>query len=101
MKKIIIIITCLCFVDVIKAQPNINRAEYFFNTDPGFGNGITIPITPAPNLNDINFNANISGLSQGLNSLFIRSRDANGIWSITNRFLFVRGNVVAEPNINR
>lgn len=85
----------MCFVDVIKAQTNINRAEYFFNTDPGFGNGISIPILPAANITDAATSINITGVPDGINSLFIRSRDANGKWSVTNRFLFV--NIIIPP----
>ena len=102
MQKIILIIACLCRVLVIIAQPNINRAEYFFNTDPGFGNGTPIPVpSPAPSLN-ISFGAKLTGIPEGINNLFIRSCDVNGKWSITNRFLFVKSNnLAAAPNINR
>ncbi|MEP7141800.1 MAG: hypothetical protein ABI707_02960 [Ferruginibacter sp.] len=99
MQKIILIITCLCWVMVIKAQPNINRVEYFFNTDPGFGNGVSIAIAPSPNIVNATANINITSVPEGLNSLFVRSRDANGKWSITNRFLFIRTLLPAVNNI--
>lgn len=101
MQKIIILIGCCCFTLFSWSQTNITKAEYFFNTDPGFGNGINIPITPAADLSNINFPANLAPLSLGLNSLFIRSRDANGKWSVTNRFLFVKTSAFSSTNINK
>ena len=82
------------------AATNINKAEYFFDTDPGFGNGIDIPIaTPSTNLSDIGFPVSLDNLSTGLHVLFVRSADANGKWSITNRFLFYR-TIPASPPAN-
>ncbi len=101
MQKIIAIIVCCCWGAVSWAQPNINRVEYFFNTDPGFGNATNVPILASNNI-DTGFVANIANLPLGLNSMYIRSRDANGKWSVTNRFLFVRlSPVVTAPNINK
>ena len=69
--------------------PNLIKAEYFFDTEPGFGSGTDIPVTPGPVLSDKNFSADISSLSAGLHQMFIRVKDANGNWSITNRtFLY-------------
>lgn len=67
------------------SQNNINRVEYFFDTDPGFGNAISIPITASPNLEDITHTVDISTLSNGFHSIYIRSRDDSGNWSISNR----------------
>ncbi len=100
MQKIILFIACLFWVFIVKAQPNITGAEYFINSDPGFGNAKPIAITPAPNLININFPADITNAIEGINSLYLRSRDANGRWSITNRFLFVKAALqTGTPNI--
>jgi hypothetical protein len=86
----------------VYAQPNITRVEYFYDTDPGFGNGTPVTINPASNIADISFNANLTSLNEGLHNLFIRSRDANGKWSLTNRFLFVRRSATtAAANITK
>jgi PKD repeat protein len=58
----------------------IQSAEYFFNTDPGYGNGISIPIAPG-NVVELNFNANTSNLSPGVHVLCIRIQA--GAWSQT------------------
>jgi len=70
------------------APGNITHAEYFFDTDPGFGNGTGIIITPGVDLNNINFTANTSSLPDGPHTLFIRSFDD---WSITNYVSFLKG----------
>jgi gliding motility-associated-like protein len=60
---------------------NISKAEYFFDTDPGNGNGISIPITPGATTN---FTATIpiTGLSTGFHFLAIRVKGADGKWGI-------------------
>ena len=70
--------------------PDITRVEYFIDTDPGFGNATNIPITTGNNLQDISFTASISTLPTGIHALFIRSRDANGKWSVTNNRFFYK-----------
>ncbi|MBE0638420.1 MAG: hypothetical protein IH598_07865, partial [Bacteroidales bacterium] len=62
----------------VNPEAGITQAEYFFDNDPGFGNGISIAITPA-NIVALNFNANATGLSPGIHTLFVRVK--SGIWS--------------------
>jgi len=59
----------------------LTRIEYFFNTDPGIGNGIEIPITAAINITR-DFTIPLSTIPEGFNSLYIRAKDSNGLWSI-------------------
>ncbi len=74
---------------VLFAQPNIVKAEFFFDSDPGFGQGINISITPGTQILDQSFSANTTTLTAGIHQLFIRVQDADGKWSITNRtFLY-------------
>ncbi|WP_345232606.1 FG-GAP-like repeat-containing protein, partial [Hymenobacter saemangeumensis] len=64
--------------------PNIVRAEYFLNTDPGFGLGVNIPLgTPLTDVNGVAFNVDLSSLPAGFHRLNVRSRDAYGRWSLT------------------
>jgi Secretion system C-terminal sorting domain len=73
----------------IPAAPgNITYAEYFFDTDPGFGSGTIIAITPGVNLSNVSFVANTNALPDGNHKLFIRSLDD---WSITNYSSFLKG----------
>lgn len=70
----------LSVMTVAQAQ-DLTKAEYFFNTDPGQGNGINIPVTPGTGLN---FTANISvgALPPGFHLLALRVKEAGGIWSL-------------------
>ena len=79
------------------APGNITYAEYFFDTDPGFGNGTIIPVTPGVDLSNVSFVANTSALNDGVHTLFIRSLDD---WSLTNYVSFTKGNVVAIKLLN-
>lgn len=63
------------------APGNITSAEYFFDTDPGFGNGTSITLTPGVDISNLTFAANTAALSAGTHNLYIRSLDD---WSITN-----------------
>jgi hypothetical protein len=88
---------------MVSAQSNITRVEYFFNTDPGFGNGTPVNGIPAaPDISEQAFSADLSALPVGLNNLFIRSRDQNGKWSVTNSFLFIKSATSSTlPNITK
>lgn len=65
----------------------VHKAEYFFDTDPGVGNGIPIPIAAG---DPVTFAANIStsGLGPGLHYLFLRTRTENYKWSLSEPRLF-------------
>ena len=89
MLKIIAIIACWCLGFQVFAQPNIIKAEYFIDTDPGFGNGTNITITPSANIINNTFSVPAGSLTKGVHSLFIRSLDANGKWSISDPHAFI------------
>lgn len=62
-------------------SPYLLSGEYFFNEDPGIGNGTPITI---PNDSAIDQTIDIStvGLEAGFHTCFIRLRDEAGQWSI-------------------
>ncbi len=60
---------------------NIVVLEYFFDTDPGYGNGMPVSFMGSPDLNDFLFSANISSLPVGTHTLFLRSKQ--NPWSLT------------------
>lgn len=101
MKKILIIIACLAGWWQLQAQSNITGAEYFIDTDPGFGKGTPITITtPAVNVANQSFSFSLATLSTGIHNLFIRTRNAAGKWSITNKFIFYKPSVDATTSSN-
>lgn len=68
---------CFC-VGVMLAQSDIASVEYFFDTDPGIGNGIILDIDPDIDILDQNFNISTTGLSQGTHRLFLRVVNVDG-----------------------
>jgi hypothetical protein len=65
----------------IPAPARITAAEYFFDKDPGQGMGTSIAVTKS---DSINFTGGLalSSLTQGFHSVFIRTVDSLGKWSL-------------------
>ncbi|MEQ1584466.1 MAG: gliding motility-associated C-terminal domain-containing protein [Cyclobacteriaceae bacterium] len=79
--------------------PNLVAAEYFFDTDPGVGNGAAIPITSGATAN---FIASIptTSLTPGFHFVAIRTKGANGKWGIfESRGFYITGSTTDVPNI--
>lgn len=81
------------------AAQNIIAAEYFFDTDPGFGNGTPITITGALDINNFAATVNTTGLSLGTHRLYIRTKNNEGSWSITSARDFITDADFAYPAI--
>ena len=58
----------------------VNEVEYFFNEDPGFGNGQELSISSADDI-EINDFISIAELSPGFHTFNIRFKDENNKWS--------------------
>ncbi len=63
----------------------LNAVEYFFNEDPGFGEGTQIAVSDAAI--DGQFSVDVSGLPNGIHNLYIRVRDNSGLWSLYDKKL--------------
>lgn len=63
---------------------NIVKLEYFIDTDPGFGKGTLVPVTPGADLNNISFMLDMASVSIGNHKLYVRAVDDKGHWSLTN-----------------
>ena len=68
----------------------ITRAEYFFDADQGFGSGQPIQVNNGVIVLDKTFTADITHLPAGVHQMFVRVKDANGKWSISNRTFFYK-----------
>lgn len=90
-------IVLLIFFPLMVSAQNITFVEYFIGVDPGYGNGISVPVSPAPLIDNINFAADISVLGNGFHNLFIRSMDENGRWSQTSVTSFYKEKVFISP----
>ena len=58
------------------------NAEYFFDTDPGHGNGMALSVPSGLNLSQQS-SISVSGLAEGAHMLYVRVLDDYGIWSTT------------------
>lgn len=67
----------------ITVLPVILAAEYFYDVDPGLGNAISFG--PFTNKDSVNFSMLIptSGLISGIHTLYIRTKDSDGKWSLS------------------
>ncbi|MEO7992305.1 MAG: T9SS type A sorting domain-containing protein [Chryseolinea sp.] len=61
--------------------PSLTAAEYFFDNDPGIGNGTSIPVTIGANINFI-VNVPTTSLSVGFHFLAVRTKGLDGKWGI-------------------
>ena len=84
MNKYITILFFVVFNFQLAAQ-SIKKVEYFFDTDPGVGNGIAIPVSTSDTVRLSAATISSSALSTGLHSLYIRSKNDNG-WGLTESF---------------
>lgn len=105
--KIILLFQPLLFfvgIQLTKAQPAINKIEYYLDTDPGYGNATNLSFTGTTNATAV-INIDLTPLNQGVHIVGVRSRDANGAWSLDNKWLFLKpySNTTAPvaPNITR
>jgi len=60
---------------------NLTRGEYFFDADPGNGNGTSIPVTSSPSVSMTVNNISISALSPGFHTISFRFRDDQKRWA--------------------
>lgn len=84
--------TRLVFIDESDgaAIVEVDSIEYFFDADPGVGNGTIIDGFPASNTVSLVETLNASGLSLGFHSLGMRAKAVGGAWGLTEtRLIFV------------
>ncbi|MEP7109326.1 MAG: hypothetical protein ABI760_15135 [Ferruginibacter sp.] len=83
------------------AQNNITRVEYYLDADPGYGLAQAAVIIASPNLST-SFNVTTVNISQGIHTVGVRSRDANGKWSLDEIWLLFKPTLSVVPaNITR
>ncbi|MFT4062584.1 MAG: T9SS type A sorting domain-containing protein [Edaphocola sp.] len=66
------------------AAANVTAAEYFIDTDPGLGSGTGITLTGGSNVTASNVAVDISSLAVGVHRIYVRTKNANGNWSLSN-----------------
>ncbi len=81
----------------------VDRAEYFIDTDPGFGEAVSIPVTTPGHDLTLHLNPDIQDLDQGIHYIHFRARDVSGRWGtvVNNIFLIVKLPTSTESNIQQ
>ena len=88
MKKIGLIFS-MCLFTVLGANAQqITNAEYFFDTDPGVGNGTPITISTPGDTVLQGFTFPTAVLSIGYHRIWVRTQDSLGQWSLYMDHLF-------------
>jgi|GEM_PF-4630886 len=89
----------LCFPLFLESQ-NITEIEYFINTDPGIGEGTSISNFVADEDVSLTANIDISSIDNGVHYLYIRAKDNEDNWGLTQYKTFVKGIIdIGLPDI--
>lgn len=67
---------------------SIVAMEYFIDTDPGVSNGNTISVTAGDTVNLINYLISVTGYAPGVHNLYVRAKNASGLWSVIDQRAF-------------
>ena len=78
MKKIIILL--LAVFSMFAYGQQITQIEYFFDTDPGFGQATSLNVTPSEDV-EIDQLVDLTGLEPGFHNFNVRVKDEGGDWS--------------------
>ena len=85
-------IIALCFTYSLSPAQLITKVEYFFDSDPGIGNGTAINLLIPSSTVDSTFTFNITGLPDGLHMVYVRSGDGFNNWSLNYSGSFIKTN---------
>lgn len=79
------------------AAGQLTAMEYFIDADPGTGNATAIPVPAGTNINGQVVTADVTGLTPGVHRIFVRSRNENGVWSLTHFSIFDNSYIPPYP----
>ncbi len=86
---------CDSVVPILLTYPLV-AGEYFFNTDPGIGNGTPINVTSSDSISIV-APISVVGLALGFHNLFIRFKDTRNVWSMyEGRVVYVAPSFVSK-----
>ena len=77
----------------------LTNMEYFFDTDPGIGNGTTLSL-PANSSVENMFDIDVSSLQEGSHLLFIRAKNSADIWGINAMAAFTIDNSLSVKDFS-
>ena len=93
MKKHIITLLCCCFT-ILGFSQSTTQIEYFYNTDPGFGNATQITANANTGTLTQTLSLAVPNTLSGFNTLYVRTKDDANVWSLYNSNVFY----IAEDN---
>ncbi|MBW6496745.1 MAG: T9SS type A sorting domain-containing protein [Bacteroidales bacterium] len=67
----------------------VNYMEYFFDEDPGFGQGTPIAFQPGEEIS-VAVELPLGDLTTGMHTLYVRTRDDKGSWGLTFYRIFLK-----------
>ncbi|MEW4923344.1 T9SS type A sorting domain-containing protein [Algibacter sp. 2305UL17-15] len=78
---------------------DVSAAEYFIDTDPGTGNGMSITFDNASETTQV-LNIDSTGIPEGDHIFYVRVQDSNGDWSIYDSAVFtIDSNLSTEDSL--
>ncbi len=85
----------------VSTSVQVASAEYFFDTDPGVGNGTPVSASVADSILIMNYSVSSTGLTEGFHRIYFRAKDVNNSWShYEDRLFYVYDTVApAVPDI--
>ncbi|NOZ75490.1 MAG: DUF1573 domain-containing protein, partial [FCB group bacterium] len=84
----------------IQAAGDIVACEYFVDTDPGIGSGISVTISQANSIDtSVIIDLGALALDDGLHSIGIRTKDESGRWSLTQIKPFLKAGIPVAGDI--
>lgn len=95
-----LLLTLLMVIAIASAAQNLERGEYFFDVDPGFGNGTAIDFSQAAEVS-LPLAIDVSALAPGPHVLGLRMIDDAGHWGLTNRRFFMVRSMATGGDIMR
>ncbi|MBN9293419.1 MAG: T9SS type A sorting domain-containing protein [Flavobacteriia bacterium] len=78
---------------------NFLKGEYFFDSDPGAGNGIAFAVPAQTSISNLPLALDVSSLSDGDHRIHIRLQDENRKWShYETRNFYICGDLIGNPS---
>lgn len=82
------------------SNQSINQLEYFFDSDPGFGKGFSIPVTFQNSVIMAISIISCDNLTTGLHRIYFRVKDSTGKWSVPqSQIVIIQHNSATANNI--
>lgn len=79
------------------SQNNITAIEYYFDTEPGVGNGIIASVTSGNTINE-SYSFDTSSLNVGYHFIYIRAKNQNNTWGLYDKKIFYISEVFTPTN---